>query len=127
MLLTAFSASKRIRAVRKQRVIIDPLVVLRATLRGHLAYTYHFCRHITRYYTLPLLIAGIILPPLLLLALMLVGVVTGVDYARLRPQMSLGQFVLCSLLDDCAYEIGVASGSIKQKTWKPLLPVVRGG
>ena len=125
MLLTAFSASKRIRAVRKQRVIINPLVVLRATLRGHLAYTYHFCRHITRYYTLPLLIAGIILPPLLLLALMLVGVVTGVDYARLRPQNEPRAVCPGAVLDDCAYEIGVVRGCIKHRTWKPLMPVVK--
>ncbi len=116
---------KRLRAVREQRVMLHPLVIMRATLRSHLAYTYHLCRHLTRYYTLPLLITGVIVPPLLLLLFILCGVVIGVDYARLRPEMRLGQFALCSLLDDCAYEVGVVMGCIKYRMWKPLVPVLR--
>ncbi|HLX59490.1 MAG TPA: mycofactocin biosynthesis glycosyltransferase MftF [Ktedonobacteraceae bacterium] len=124
-LLILFSARKRLAAVRRQRIPINPFTILRATLRGHLAYVYHLCRHLTRYYTLPMLIAGIIFPPLLLLSLILCTIVIGVDYTRLRPRMAFGRFALCSLLDDCAYEIGVALGCIKQRTWKPLLPVIK--
>src|SRR6266702_2623853 len=105
--------------------LFGPLAILRATLHGHLSYTYHLCRHVVRYYTLPLLIVGMFLPPLLLLALMLMAIVVAVDYVRLRPNMSLGQYIFCSLLDDCAYEVGVVLGSIKHKTWKPLLPVIK--
>ncbi len=53
---------------------------------------------------------------------MLCGVVIGVDYRRLRPDMGLGWYALCSLLDDCAYEVGVVRGCVKHKTWKPLVP-----
>jgi mycofactocin system glycosyltransferase len=120
-----FGAARRFVRVRRQGIRIHPLVVLRATVRAHLAYTYYLCRHLTRYYTLPMLLIGLIVPPLLLLALILCGIVIGVDYARLRPQLSPGRFALYALLDDCAYEIGVALGCIKQRTWKPLLPVVR--
>ena len=120
-----FGARKRLAALRRQRVSLNPLVVVRATLRGHLAYVYHLCRHLTRYYTLPALLVGMIFPPLLLLAFMLCSIVIGVDYARLRPRMTIGSFALCSLLDDCAYEIGVLLGCIKQRTWKPLIPVIR--
>ncbi|MDQ2717561.1 MAG: mycofactocin biosynthesis glycosyltransferase MftF, partial [Chloroflexota bacterium] len=116
---------QRARQVRKQAIPIGPLTILQATLRGHLAYTYHLCRHLTRYYTLPLALLGVILPPLLLLLGILCGIVIGVDYARLRPRMRLGTYALCSLLDDCAYEVGVLLGSIRHRTWKPLLPLVR--
>ena len=125
IIFTLFGARKRLVALRRQRILLNPLVVLRATLRGHLAYVYHLCRHLTRYYTLSALLAGMIFPPLLLLAFMLCSIVIGVDYVRLRPRMTIGSFVLCSLLDDCAYEIGVLLGCIKQRTWKPLIPVVK--
>jgi len=124
ILLTLYGARKRLVAVRRQRISINPFIILRATLRAHLAYVYHLCRHVTRYYTLPMLLVGFMFPPLLLLALMLCAIVISVDYARLRPRMTLGGFALCSLLDDCAYEIGVVVGCIKQRTWKPLLPVI---
>jgi mycofactocin system glycosyltransferase len=124
-LLTLSGAHKRHRSARRHGIMLHPLVVLRSTIRSHLAYTYHLCRHITRYYTLPLLIVGIIIPPLLLLLFILCSIVISVDYVRLRPTMRLGQYALCSLLDDCAYEVGVVLGCIKRGTWKPLIPVVR--
>ncbi|MFL5624423.1 MAG: mycofactocin biosynthesis glycosyltransferase MftF, partial [Ktedonobacteraceae bacterium] len=125
MILTGFGAYKRWRKVKKQGVPIGPLTIFRATLRGHLAYTYHLCRHLTRYYTLPLLIVGVILPPLLLLVLTLVGIVVGVDYVRLQPAMRVGEYALCAVLDDCAYEVGVIQGCIKHGTWKPLWPIIK--
>ncbi|HEV2583717.1 MAG TPA: mycofactocin biosynthesis glycosyltransferase MftF [Ktedonobacteraceae bacterium] len=125
LLITLIGAGKRLRGARRLGIGLHPLSVLRATLRGNLAYTYHLCRHITRYYTLPLLAVGIIVPPLLLLLLILCGIVIGVDYTRLRPNMRLGQFAICSLLDDCAYEVGVALGCVRQRTWMPLIPIVR--
>ena len=111
--------------MRKQNIPIGALAVLRATLRGHVSYTYHLCRHLTRYYSLPLLIGGVLVPPLLVLTFILIAIVIVVDYVRLRPDLSLGQYALCSLLDDCAYEVGIVLGSIKHKTWRVLLPVIK--
>ena len=127
VILSLFGVYKRLVALRRLRVSLNPFVILRATLRGHLAYMYHLCRHLTRYYTLLALVLGALFPPLLLLAFIMCSIVIGVDYARLRPRMTLGSFALCSLLDDCAYEVGVLLGCIRQRTWKPLFPVVRTG
>jgi mycofactocin system glycosyltransferase len=123
--LTLMGARTRLRKVRQQRVPVGPLAVFRATLRGHLAYTYHLSRHLTRYYTLSLLALGLLLPPCFLLAFVLCSTVIVVDYIRLRPDMGLGEYALCSLLDDCAYEVGVVIGCIRYRTWKPLLPVIK--
>lgn len=123
--LTLMGARTRLRKVRKQRLPVGSLAVFRATLRGHLAYTYHLSRHLTRYYALPLLALGLLLPPFFLLAFVLCGTVIAVDYIRLRPDMGLGEYALCSLLDDCAYEVGVVIGCIRYRTWKPLLPVIK--
>ncbi len=125
LLVILVGTRKRLRKVRKLGINIHPLRVFRATIRGHLAYTYHLCRHLTRYYTLLLLFSGVLLPPLLVLLLVMDGIVIGVDYVRLRPALSIGQYAPCSLLDDCAYEVGVVLGCIRQRTWKPLLPVIR--
>jgi len=124
-ILTLSGAYKRWRKVRQQRIPIGPLAIFRATLRGHLAYTYHLSRHLTRYYTLPLLAVGLLLPPLLLLALILVAIVAGVDYIRLRPSMTFASYTCCAVLDDCAYEVGVVWGCIKHGTWKPLWPIIK--
>jgi mycofactocin glycosyltransferase len=125
LFLTLFGTRKRLQKVRAQRVPIGFLAVFKATLRGHLAYTYLLCRHLTRYYTLPLLVVSLLLPPLLLLACLLCGIVIGVDYWRLKPDMGLGWYALCSVLDDCAYEVGVVWGCVIHRTWKPLLPVIK--
>ncbi len=125
LFLTFFGARKRLQKVRAQRVPIGFLAVFKATLRGHLAYTYLLCRHLTRYYTLPLLVVSLLIPPLFLLTCILCGIVISVDYWRLRPEMGLGWYALCSVLDDCAYEVGVVWGCVKHRTWKPLVPVIK--
>ncbi|HLQ10792.1 MAG TPA: mycofactocin biosynthesis glycosyltransferase MftF [Ktedonobacteraceae bacterium] len=125
LFLILFGTCKRLQKVREQRMPIGFFGVFKATLRGHLAYTYLLCRHLTRYYTLPLLVVSLLVPPLFLLTCILCGIVIGIDYWRLRPEMGLGWYALCSLLDDCAYEVGVVWGCVKHRTWKPLVPVVK--
>jgi hypothetical protein len=125
LILTLLGTYKRWQKVRKQKIPIRPFTIFRATLRGHLAYTYHLCRHLTRYYTLPLMLIGLVLPPLLMLVLILISIVVCVDYVRLKPEMSPGEYALCAVLDDCAYEVGVVLGCMKHGTWKPLWPIVR--
>lgn len=125
LLLAVSGTYKRLQKVRAQRVPIGLLAVLKATLRGHLAYAYLLCRHLTRYYTLPLLLASLLVPPVFLLLFLMCSIVTGVDYVRLKPELVLGGYAVCSLLDDCAYEVGVVWGCIKHGMWKPLLPRIK--
>jgi mycofactocin system glycosyltransferase len=119
------SVRRRWQHVRSRHLPLRRTQVWLATVRGHLAYTYHLCRHLTRYYTLALLGAGLLLPPLLLLSGLLYAIVSSVDYVRLRPRMSLAAFAFCSLLDDCAYEVGVVVGCLRHGHWQPLVPLLR--
>ena len=123
--LVLFGTYRRLKKVKEYRSSIKFPIVIKATLRGHLAYTYHLSRHLTRYYTLFLLIVSFFLPPLFILLLILCGIVIGVDYVRLRPEIDVGRYALCSLLDECAYEVGVVWGCLKHRTWKPLVPVIK--
>ncbi len=122
---TLFSTHKRIQKIQQQHISINPFTVFKATLRGNLAYTYHLCRHLTRYYTLPLLLFGILLFPLAILIAVMLCIVVGVDYVRLKPEMNIAEYALCAILSDCAYEIGVVQGCIKHRTWKPLVPIIK--
>jgi mycofactocin system glycosyltransferase len=124
-LILLFGTIRRIQKMKTFPMTIGFPIVLRATLRGEMAYVYHFSRHLTRYYTLPLLVVSLFISPLLILFLILWGIVIGVDYVRLRPEMDVGRYALCSLLNDCAYEVGVVWGCLKHRTWKPLLPVIK--
>ncbi|HXX77172.1 MAG TPA: hypothetical protein VEI53_01665, partial [Ktedonobacteraceae bacterium] len=125
VLLSILSIYNRLQKVKVYANVIGFPIVAKATLRGHLAYTYHLSRHLTRYYTLPTFIFCLLFPPLYILLLILCGIVIGVDYVRLKPQMDIGRYALCSLLDDCAYEVGVVWGCARYKTWKPLVPVIK--
>ena len=125
LLLIIFSTYNRLQKVKEYRSVIGFPIVVKATLRGHLAYTYHLSRHLTRYYTLPVFMGSFLVPPVFILLFILCGIVIGVDYIRLRSEMGIGRYALCSLLDDCAYEVGVLWGCMKHRTWKPLLPVIK--
>jgi mycofactocin glycosyltransferase len=125
LLLSIFSIYNRLQKVKEYGNVLGLPIVMKATLRGHLAYTYHLSRHLTRYYTLPIFIGCLLVPPLFILLFILCAIVVGVDYVRLRPEMDIGRYALCSLLDDCAYEVGVVWGCVKHEAWKPLVPVIK--
>jgi mycofactocin glycosyltransferase len=125
LLFIFFGTYNRLRKVKEYGSAIRLPIVIKATLRAHLAYTYHLSRHLTRYYTLPLFAVSFLVFPVFILFILLCGIVGGVDYVRLRPEMDVGRYVLCSLLDDCAYEVGVVWGCIRHRTWKPLVPVIK--
>jgi mycofactocin system glycosyltransferase len=124
LLLPGASTWRRRQTARLAHLPLTAWQIWQATLRSYLAYTYHLCRHLTRYYTLALLAAGLLFPPLLVLVGLLQAVVVGVDYARLRPRLSLPAFALYSLLEDCAYALGLLLGCWRQRTWRPLLAVI---
>ena len=124
-LLCIFSIYNRLQKVKEYGNVLGLPIVMKATLRGHLAYTYHLSRHLTRYYTLPIFICSFFVSPVFMLLFILCGIVIGVDYVRLKPQMDIGRYAFCSLVDDCAYEVGVVWGCIRHETWKPLVPVIK--
>ncbi len=123
--LTLFSTCNRYQKVRQQHISIPFTTVFKATLRGNLAYIYHLCRHLTRYYTLPLLVLGLLFFPIAILIAIMLYIMVSVDYWRLKPSMNWIEYALCAILNDCAYEIGVVQGCMKYKTWKPLVPIIR--
>jgi len=125
LLMLLFGTFKRIQKLRKFPIAIEFPIVFKATLRGYMAYGYHLSRHLSRYFTLLLLIVSFFLPPVFILLLILCGIVIGVDYIRLRPEMDVGRYAMCSLLDDCAYEAGVVWGCMKHREWKPLVPIIK--
>ncbi len=123
--LTLFSTRNRLQKVRQQHISIPFTTVFKATLRGNFAYIYHLCRHLTRYYTLPLLVLGLLFFPFFILIAIMLCIVMSVDYWRLKPSMNWVEYTLCAILNDCAYEIGVVQGCMKYKTWKPLVPIIK--
>jgi mycofactocin system glycosyltransferase len=125
ILLSIFSTYNRLQKVKIYVSVVGLPTVTKATLRGHLAYTFHLSRHLTRYYTLPIFIICFLFPPLFILLFILCSTVIVVDYIRLKPHMDIGRYAFCSLLDDCAYEVGVVWGCVKYRTWKPLVPIIK--
>jgi mycofactocin system glycosyltransferase len=113
------------RKLHKQYVPIHPITVFKATLRGYFAYSYHLFRHLTRYYTLPLVFLMVTLFPLCIPIAVILCIVVGVDYVRFRPKMGIVEYALCAFLSDCAYEVGVVQGCIKHRTWQPLVPIIK--
>ena len=50
-----------------------------------------------------------------------------VDWVRRRPDLDLPRWVAASVVDDVAYGAGVWTGCLREHTFGPLLPTVRGG
>jgi mycofactocin system glycosyltransferase len=111
--------------LRQAGVRLPARQVIGAVLRAHGAALYHLGANVTRYYGLPLLVAGLLWPPLLLAAGILFLVPPITDHRRLRPHLSLPAFIGLSWLEMGAYQVGVWRGCWKWRTLRPLRPVLR--
>jgi hypothetical protein len=98
-----------------------------AILAEHGASLYHLGANVIRYYSLPLLLAGLFWPPLLLPLLILTLIPPVTNYRRLRPRLALPLFVGLAWLELAAYQVGVWRGCLQGRTLRPLLPRLRWG
>lgn len=97
----------------------------RSILREHGAGLYHLGHDVTRYYGLPLLAVGLLWPPLLAAAAVLLLVPPVCDHRRLRPSLSLPTYAGLFWLEAAVYQFGVWRGCRARRLWRPLLPTIR--
>jgi hypothetical protein len=124
----ALAAAELIAKRRRLRALVVDVparLVAASVLREHAASLYHFGHHVTRYYGLPLVLAGLLWPPLLPVVTLLVVAPPIADYLRLRPALPLPAFVALYGLEMAAYQLGVWRGCLATRCWYPLLPRIR--
>jgi len=103
--------------------VLPPTGSIAAALgREHAAAFYHLSANATRYYSLPLLLAGLIWPWCWPPVILLLAVAPLFDYRRLRPPLSRAAFVGLYWLELAAYQVGIWRGCWRQRTLRPLLP-----
>jgi hypothetical protein len=119
--LVAFQRIRRLRAP----VSLGELVL--AELRGMLVAFYWMGRTISRYYSWPVLVAGVIFRRRgfgrwlsVLVGASLLGTAS-VDYIRKRPSLDPVRFLLAHLCDDLANNSGLLVGCLRSGTIRPLL------
>jgi mycofactocin system glycosyltransferase len=123
--MIAFELLAKFHRLRRLGVAIPASRIGAAVLREHGASLYHLSANVTRYYGLPLLIAGVLWPPLLPAAAVLLLASPISDYHRLRPSLSLPAFIHLYWLEMAAYQLGVWRGCLRRRTLHPLLPILR--
>ncbi len=106
-------------------VDVPARLLVASVIREHAASLYHLGHHATRYYGLPLVVAGLLWPPLLPVVALLVVVPPVADYRRLAPALPLPAFVALYWLEMAAYQVGVWRGCLAGRCWSPLLPRLR--
>jgi mycofactocin glycosyltransferase len=115
----------KLRRLRRTGVRLLARKVAAAVMRQHGAGLYHLGANVARYYSLPLLGASLLWPPLLPPVLLLLAIPPPVDHRRLCPKTSLMSFAFLCWAEMAAYQIGVWRGCLERRTLRPLLPVLR--
>ena len=92
--------------------------LLAGRLRALGSLVYYLSYHLIRYYSIPLMAAALIFPPLWLVPVVLLGCAARVDYAIKRPQQSFASFAVIYSLEQIAYGAGVFWGCLSRKTFR---------
>lgn len=96
-----------------------------STLRGYGSALHHVLKNLSRYYSIPLLLLGLLSPYLLAFALVALLAPALVDYLLLRPALNPMVFSGFYVMENFCYQAGVAIGCLRHRTAWPLLPRVR--
>lgn len=105
------------RKVAKQGLSLASRTVFTARLRAVGSLGYYLSYHLLRYYLLPLLLVGLLYPPVVLLVLALLFGVGLVDYRVRVAKLPLSAFYLYYLLEQLAYGSGVFWGCVRKKNF----------
>ncbi|MEZ5583110.1 MAG: mycofactocin biosynthesis glycosyltransferase MftF [Candidatus Competibacteraceae bacterium] len=96
--------------LRHMGLTLPVRTVATAVGRGHWASLYHLSANVSRYYSLPLLAAGLLWTELLPITVVLLLIAPVSDYRRWQPALPIPAFVGLSCLEMAAYQLGVWRG-----------------
>jgi mycofactocin system glycosyltransferase len=110
--------------IRHKNIPIYFTRLLLATFRGYLAFFYHCCAFVSRYYLFwaPLIF---IVVPLVSAIILCMHLLTGIgEYFIKKPRLSLPSFLLYFTLDQLSYQLGVWWGCLKRLCFSPVNPQI---
>jgi mycofactocin system glycosyltransferase len=123
--MVAAELATKHRRLRRIGLAVPAARVAASIIREHGASLYHLGHDVTRYYGLPVAAAGVLWPPLLPVAAVMMLVPPVCDHRRLKPSLSLVAFIGLYWLEMAAYQLGVWRGCLARRCYRPLLPLIR--
>jgi len=122
-----FAAGYAQRAVflKKSQVAISRKSLFLSAVRNTFSFYYYAGFHLIRYYLVTLIIAGFLQPPLGLLLLIMLALVSLVDYRIKKPLLPFPVFLFYYLLEHGFYQAGVFAGCLKHRYFRCYLPQLR--
>jgi mycofactocin system glycosyltransferase len=91
--LLAADATAVRKRIRRQGLSIGHGAILAGRLRAFGSLVYYLCYHLVRYYSAPLIVLALVVPPLWALYGFVLVCSAGVDYAVKKPQLSFPSFL----------------------------------
>ena len=112
----------RFHKIRKTKLPIMFPFLLLAVFRSYLAFPYHCCAFVSRYY-LWLSLPCLPWVPLATAVILGMHLVTGIgEFFIKRPSLNLPLYLFYFSLDQCSYQLGVWWGCLKRMYFGPVNP-----
>ena len=111
--------------LRREGLRVHPGSVAASVVRGHLSFAFVVSFHVVRYYLVVLLVLGVVLPGVWAVAA-LAGIGVGtVEFVTRRPRLNLPVYLAFFAAEHVAYQVGVAAGCVRRRTFRSYLPALR--
>ena len=107
------------------QVVISRKSLFLSAVRSTFSFYYYAGFHLIRYYLVALIIPGFLQPPLGLLLLIMLALVSLVDYRIKKPLLPFPVFLFYYLLEHGFYQAGVFAGCLKHRYFRCYLPQLR--
>ena len=108
--------------LKKRQLPVGRRQVFSAILRGYLAFAYHLCSFVSRYYLIALPLIAFFSPWLTGIVLLMHLAAGCVAYAVNRPRLNPFSFLFFFSLEQIAYQSGVWWACLRRANFRPVLP-----
>lgn len=111
--------------LKRIQVVIPRKSLFLSAVRSTFSFCYYASFHLIRYYLVPLIILGFVHPPLGLLLLIMLALVSLVDYRNKKPLLPFPVFLFYYVLEHGFYQAGVFAGCLKHRHFRCYLPQLK--
>lgn len=120
-ILTADSVFKTIKYTKLAGIALPFSTIFMSAATTHFNLLFHLSHHVIRYHLILLVLLATVFPQLVFAVAAMVLFTSLVEFIRKKPRISFPEFMFYFLAEQCCYQLGVLTGCLKLRFFRPYI------
>ena len=118
-ILVADAVMKTVKYTKQAGISLPFATIFRSAATTHFNLLFHLSHHVIRYHLILLLLLAIVFPQIMFAVAAMVLFTSIVECIRKKPRISFPEFLFYFLAEQCCYQLGVLTGCLRLRFFRP--------